>query len=158
MISVPLSLGLQFQCTLTFLDISDNDFGDVGCIALAKALRRNRTLTALKFDGNGIQIEGFKAIKGCLIGNQKLVDVPFPHRDIEVRSTNNQDASTSSNIQFYPFYGHSSTAKIFMKLLYLVIVNWVLPEGREVKRLCVHWACTGMPSGSRETVSEFTGE
>lgn len=87
---MPLSLGLHFQCTLTSLDVSNNGFGDAGCVALAKALRKNRTLTALNFDGNGIQLEGLKAIKGCLIGNQKLLDVPFPHIDMEVSASANR--------------------------------------------------------------------
>lgn len=46
------------------------------------ALRRNRTLTALRWDGNGIMLDGLRAFRGCLYGNKKLVEVPFANRDM----------------------------------------------------------------------------
>lgn len=58
--------------------------GDVGAAALGAALRQNRSITTLSYDRNSIELEGFKAVRGCLYGNKKLVLVSPPVEDYEV--------------------------------------------------------------------------
>ena len=57
------------------LDLRDNLFGDRGATALGNALRTNRSVESLKLSGNGIGHAGLKALRGCLYGNKKLLDV-----------------------------------------------------------------------------------
>jgi hypothetical protein len=58
--------------------------GDAGATALGSALRVNRTLRTLRFDGNAIGVPGLKAVKAALASNKKLVDVPFLDGDMQV--------------------------------------------------------------------------
>jgi hypothetical protein len=75
--------GLEDQgCRLTKLNVSGNQFGDDGAVALGIALRKNRTLTSLRFDQNNTGIAGFKAFRGALYGNKKLHDCSMPDDDI----------------------------------------------------------------------------
>ena len=48
------------------LDLTGNGLGDDGITRLAEALRVNRTLTALRFDRNGVGGAGLKALKMAL--------------------------------------------------------------------------------------------
>lgn len=70
--------------TLLELDVTGHGFGDVGCVALGAALRQNRSITTLSYDQNLVTLEGFKAIRGCLYGNKKLVNVSAPVADLAV--------------------------------------------------------------------------
>lgn len=70
--------------TLLELDVTGHGFGDVGCVPLGAALRQNRSITALSYDMNLVTLEGFKAIRGCLYGNKKLVNVSAPVADLAV--------------------------------------------------------------------------
>ncbi|CAN0528249.1 unnamed protein product, partial [Ectocarpus sp. 8 AP-2014] len=70
--------------TLLELDVTGHQFGDVGCVPLGNALRQNRSITTLSYDHNWVTLEGFKAIRGCLYGNKKLVKVSAPAADLAV--------------------------------------------------------------------------
>lgn len=72
--------------TLLELDITGHFMGDVGAVNLSNALRQNRSITTLSYDGNAVTLEGFKAIRGCLYGNKKLVNVSAPESDLAVRT------------------------------------------------------------------------
>ena len=78
--------GLANNTALTLLDVSNNAMRDPGGTTLGQALRKNRTLTALRWDGNGTGLAGFQEFRGCLYGNQKLVDVPPPQADLQAFS------------------------------------------------------------------------
>jgi hypothetical protein len=64
------------------LDISGCKLGDLVFHCLGHCLRKNRTLTTLKFDGQGASVMGWAAFRGCLYGNKKLVEVPYPYCDV----------------------------------------------------------------------------
>jgi hypothetical protein len=49
---------------------------------LGYCLRKNRTLQSLRFDGQHATVIGYTAFRGCLYGNKKLVDVPYPYSDV----------------------------------------------------------------------------
>lgn len=70
--------------TLLELDVTGQNMGDTAAVALGAALRKNRTITTLGYDRNGVTLEGFKAIRGCLYGNKKLVNVSAPAEDLAV--------------------------------------------------------------------------
>jgi hypothetical protein len=86
---------LPFNSALTFLDITGNEIGDQGITALGNALRKNRSLVGVhlgkpeisqKFhylDDNLVTPLGWQGFRGCLYGNTKLVDVPFPQNDFD---------------------------------------------------------------------------
>ncbi|CAM9786078.1 unnamed protein product, partial [Pylaiella littoralis] len=71
--------------TLLELDVTGHGFGDEGCIAMGAALRQNRSIATLSYDHNSVTLEGFKAIRGCLYGNKKLVNVSAPVSDLATR-------------------------------------------------------------------------
>ncbi len=73
--------------TLLELDVTGHGFGDVGCVPLGLALRQNRSIHTLSYDDNYVTLEGWKAIRGCLYGNKKLVNVSPPAGDLEVRGS-----------------------------------------------------------------------
>ncbi|KAK3258312.1 hypothetical protein CYMTET_32638, partial [Cymbomonas tetramitiformis] len=79
----PLLFGLGLNTSLTSLDISGNWVGPGIGAMLGAALRRNRTLTALNWDRNGITMHDLKAFRGCLYGNKKLRDVPCLDSDLD---------------------------------------------------------------------------
>lgn len=56
--------------------------GDLVFHCLGHCLRKNRTLTTLKFDGQGASVVGWAAFRGCLYGNKKLIDIPYPYVDV----------------------------------------------------------------------------
>jgi hypothetical protein len=82
LLSMPLHLGLSVNGGLQKLDISGNLMMDSGAIHLGSALRRNRSLTWLRWDDNYVGLQGLKAFRGCLYGNKKLTDAPFCDRDM----------------------------------------------------------------------------
>ncbi|CAM9937472.1 unnamed protein product, partial [Laminaria digitata] len=63
------------------LDVAGHNMGDKGAMYLGHALRKNRSITTLSYDRNSIELEGFKAVRGCLYGNKKLVNVSAPVDD-----------------------------------------------------------------------------
>eukprot|EP00903_Cladosiphon_okamuranus_P014200 g13193.t2 len=77
---------LGMSKTLLELDVTGHGFGDVGCVPLGVALRQNRSITTLSYDMNLVALEGFKAIRGCLYGNKKLVNVSAPVADLAMRT------------------------------------------------------------------------
>ncbi|CAM9321387.1 unnamed protein product, partial [Choristocarpus tenellus] len=77
--------GLAASKTIKELDVTGHGMGDMGGEAMGAALRKNRSLTTLCFDGNGLTLLGFKALRGCLYGNKKLVNVSAPEKDLAVR-------------------------------------------------------------------------
>ena len=34
-------------------------------------------------DGNNVTPAGYQQFRGCFYGNQKLIDVPFPQKDVD---------------------------------------------------------------------------
>ncbi|CAM9653725.1 unnamed protein product [Ectocarpus fasciculatus] len=78
---------LGLSKTLLELDVTGHQFGDVGCVPLGNALRQNRSITTLSYDHNWVTLEGFKAIRGCLYGNKKLVKVSAPAADLAMRTS-----------------------------------------------------------------------
>ncbi|CAM9094863.1 unnamed protein product [Ectocarpus sp. 6 AP-2014] len=80
-------LALGLSKTLLELDVTGHQFGDVGCVPLGNALRQNRSITTLSYDHNWVTLEGFKAIRGCLYGNKKLVKVSAPAADLAMRTS-----------------------------------------------------------------------
>ncbi|CAM9994866.1 unnamed protein product [Scytosiphon promiscuus] len=77
---------LGMSKTLLELDVTGHGFGDEGCVALGAALRKNRSITTLSYDHNHVTLEGFQAIRGCLYGNKKLVNVSAPTSDLRTRT------------------------------------------------------------------------
>jgi len=67
---------------LNKLDISGCMLTDLVLNCLGYCLRRNRTLSYLRFDGQGATAAGYFAFRGCLYGNKKLVDVSYPYGDV----------------------------------------------------------------------------
>ena len=66
---------LQSNTVLTELVVSSNELRDEGAIALAKGLRRNRTLELLACNGCAIKTEGAKALATALETNEGLTKV-----------------------------------------------------------------------------------
>lgn len=75
---------LGLSKTLLELDVTGHRMGDIGTVALGTALRQNRSITTLSYDQNNTTLEGFKAIRGSLYGNKKLVNVSAPDVDLQV--------------------------------------------------------------------------
>jgi Leucine Rich repeat len=63
---------LAANTTLKFLDLSDNEVGELGAPAIAHALTKNRTLTRLDLDDNGIGNVGSVTIAMALLQNMSL--------------------------------------------------------------------------------------
>ena len=75
---------VQSTKRLLELDVAGHNMGDAGAAALGAALRKNRSITSLSYDRNSIELEGFKAVRGCLYGNKKLINVSAPVDDYKV--------------------------------------------------------------------------
>jgi hypothetical protein len=56
--------------------------GDAGAKALGQALRVNRKLQRIYYDGNGVGLEGWKAIRGAFYGNKKVIEMSYPTEDL----------------------------------------------------------------------------
>ena len=58
--------------------------GDLGLQCLGYCLRKNRSLTTLRLEGQGSSVNGWAAFRGCLYGNKKLIDVSYPYSDVSL--------------------------------------------------------------------------
>ncbi|MFH1462054.1 MAG: hypothetical protein ABIF12_03855, partial [bacterium] len=68
--------------TLTSLDLDYNRIGDAGALALADALKVNRTLTSLNLGRNGIHAEGAQALANALRVNTTLTSLDLSYNRI----------------------------------------------------------------------------
>ena len=68
--------------TLLFLDISSNQFGNKGAIAIGKMLQTNRKLEHLVWEDNGTTLYGFTAVVNGLERNKTVKEMPLPILDI----------------------------------------------------------------------------
>lgn len=75
---VPFLHSLGTSTSLTTLNISCNQIGNTGIVALAKALKINHTLTSLEWDENLTGVLGFVNIRNALETNQTLRNMPIP--------------------------------------------------------------------------------
>lgn len=64
---------MSFSTTLTSLFLSDNSFGDGGGTFLAESLRKNTSITRLKMNNCGIDLEGFTALAEAVDVNKTLL-------------------------------------------------------------------------------------
>eukprot|EP01105_Mastigella_eilhardi_P014991 TRINITY_DN3406_c0_g1_i1.p1 TRINITY_DN3406_c0_g1~~TRINITY_DN3406_c0_g1_i1.p1 ORF type:complete len:832 (-),score=196.42 TRINITY_DN3406_c0_g1_i1:597-3068(-) len=69
--------------SLTYLDISGHQFGDVGAGALSQSLSKNATLTELQIDDNAITSTGYLAMLYCLQENETMQHMRYPQADLE---------------------------------------------------------------------------
>jgi Ran GTPase-activating protein (RanGAP) involved in mRNA processing and transport len=60
---IPLIDAIGTNDSITHLDISGNNIGNKGAMALAKAIQTNQTLTHLVWDENGTTLTGFQNFK-----------------------------------------------------------------------------------------------
>ena len=61
---------LQTNCTLKYLDLSWNGFGNLGALALAEALRANNTLTELDIRFSHSNFYSMQVVEGTEVGGQ----------------------------------------------------------------------------------------
>ncbi|EOD37225.1 hypothetical protein EMIHUDRAFT_225639 [Emiliania huxleyi CCMP1516] len=73
---------LPKSSSLTLLDVSGNNLGDVGLSALGGALKLNRSLRRLEIDNNAAGVDGLKSINLALKGNKKVHSLALPDDDI----------------------------------------------------------------------------
>eukprot|EP01119_Soliformovum_irregulare_P020768 TRINITY_DN6782_c0_g1_i1.p1 TRINITY_DN6782_c0_g1~~TRINITY_DN6782_c0_g1_i1.p1 ORF type:complete len:1015 (+),score=334.12 TRINITY_DN6782_c0_g1_i1:326-3046(+) len=66
---------------LTHLDVSGQGMGNRGVIAMAKALRKNRTLRSISWDENQTGLLGFINIRNALETNETIQVMPLPFID-----------------------------------------------------------------------------
>jgi len=78
----PILYSLGENRSLTHLDISGQQMGNRGAIALAKGLQQNNVLASLVWDDNLTTLLGFVNIKSALKVNQTLKKMPLPVNDI----------------------------------------------------------------------------
>ena len=69
--------------TLTFLDVSMNDFGDVAATAIMLGMLKNNTLSTLKLNLNGISDTSVDAFCSFLKVNQSLRELYLDGNDFE---------------------------------------------------------------------------
>eukprot|EP01103_Thecamoeba_quadrilineata_P017200 TRINITY_DN599_c0_g2_i1.p1 TRINITY_DN599_c0_g2~~TRINITY_DN599_c0_g2_i1.p1 ORF type:complete len:1159 (-),score=276.83 TRINITY_DN599_c0_g2_i1:134-3610(-) len=79
---VPFLNALGTNNSLTFLDITGNQMGARGAIALGKAIQTNQSLTTLWWDENLTNMQGFLAFQMGLERNRVLKEMPLPVLDI----------------------------------------------------------------------------
>ena len=79
---IPLFQYLATDEKIQRLDVSDNHFGQRGAIALGKALQTNKTLKALRWDGNDTPVPGFARFTHSLSANTTLKHMPIPVIDV----------------------------------------------------------------------------
>lgn len=101
---IPFLHALGHAPSLTALDISGNQIGNSGVVALAKALKVNNTLTSLNWDENLTGSLGFINIRNALETNQTVRNMPLPVFDVQ-KLLKSDDFSTTqavlSRIQEY---------------------------------------------------------
>jgi Ran GTPase-activating protein (RanGAP) involved in mRNA processing and transport len=79
---VPFLYGLATNDTLLRLDISGQQMGNKGALALGKALQINKKLQELRWDDNGTTLQGFVSFRNGLMRNISLKDMQVPVLDI----------------------------------------------------------------------------
>jgi len=57
---IPLIDAIGTNDSIVYLDISGNNLGNRGAMAMSKALQTNTTLTTLHWDENGTTLQGFR--------------------------------------------------------------------------------------------------
>ena len=67
-----LAKALEFNSSLTSLNLSDNEIKEKGAAALAKALKSNSSLTSLNLNANQIKDTGATALAKTLESNSSL--------------------------------------------------------------------------------------
>lgn len=72
--------------------------GDTAMIELGRALKTNRTLTALRIDDNLLGLDGLKALALALKSNKKIVDLPMPDGDV-AKALSRQAQSYQQSLQ-----------------------------------------------------------
>jgi len=75
-------LSLLTNENLTYLDISNNNGGNDIALAVSKVIQTNNSLKTIVWDGNGITLPGFQAIKFGLKRNKALTTIPHPDVDL----------------------------------------------------------------------------
>jgi len=68
---------------LQSFDFTGQQCGDMAFALFGEAMRKNRTLREVHFDGNGALHEGLKSFRGCLYGNKKLHTISYPKADLQ---------------------------------------------------------------------------
>lgn len=77
--SMRMSEGLAVNCHLEVLDLSRNNIGDEGAIALANSLKQNKNLKHLRlWDNKDIGNEGYQALCEMLSDNSTLEKIDTP--------------------------------------------------------------------------------
>lgn len=114
--------------TLLELDVTGHGFGDVGCVPLGAALRQNRSITTLSYDMNLVTLEGFKAIRGCLYGNKKLVNVSAPVADLAVSNPTTPNLSYASILELeqtaLSCRPRVDVSQIYVKAIVVALLFW----------------------------------
>lgn len=72
--------------SLFSLDVSGNNFGDLGASILAACLRMNKTLIHLACDNNKITQQGFSTLSTVFVHNTTLQYFDFPWNDFKACS------------------------------------------------------------------------
>ncbi|KAL3859724.1 hypothetical protein ACJMK2_009925 [Sinanodonta woodiana] len=72
---------LGSNTSLTEIDISGNQMGDLGARMLAKALQINNKLKVINWDNNNTTAQGFEDIAAALEKNYTVKKMPIPVRD-----------------------------------------------------------------------------
>ncbi|XP_071823456.1 uncharacterized protein [Apostichopus japonicus] len=80
--TIPIINALGSNTTLTSIDISGNQMGDIGARMLAKALQINCKLEKIMLDNNCISPKGFQDIADALERNYSLKSIPPPMADL----------------------------------------------------------------------------
>jgi hypothetical protein len=104
--SVILFLEVCLLCPLIQLkklDITGCKLGDLVFQRLGQFLRTNRSLTTLRFDDQGSTVAGWSDFRGCLYGNKKLVEVPYPSSDV-ARFYQMADEKIAEGYSLIPIY------------------------------------------------------
>jgi len=92
-----LDAAALFDClgtneSITSIDISGNNIGDVGARLLAKALQINIKLKEIQLDRNNISHKGLQDISLAMQRNFSLLSIPIPIGDLTMSLKHNADA------------------------------------------------------------------
>eukprot|EP01114_Cavostelium_apophysatum_P024573 TRINITY_DN965_c0_g1_i1.p1 TRINITY_DN965_c0_g1~~TRINITY_DN965_c0_g1_i1.p1 ORF type:complete len:960 (+),score=342.73 TRINITY_DN965_c0_g1_i1:143-3022(+) len=79
---IPFLYALATNESLKSLDISGNQIGNKGAVALGKAIQTNESLETLKWDNNLTTLAGFQGFNNGLRRNHTLKNMPMPINDI----------------------------------------------------------------------------
>jgi len=160
---IPLIDAIGTNDSITSLDISGNNIGNKGAMALAKAIQTNQTLVHLVWDENGTTLPGFQNFKVGLQRNHTLKTMPLPLVDIHVAMGATKDEYAKkkllkviSEIEELILSHHSSKSKFAQKKMDLLMGGqfsvYSSSQREEIDRMIAKIKAAGKPTTEHQNI------